>query len=59
MALTLLILRVCLHREAMDFFRVKTMLWKNIYIFLPIFIILSDIEESTIELSHFQRAKMT
>ena len=46
--------RVCLHQEALDFFRVKTMLWKKFINFLSsILIILSNIEESTIGFSDF------
>ena len=41
--------RAWLHRETMDFFQVKTMLLKKfLSFFWPIFIILSDIEESTL-----------
>ena len=51
--------RAWLHRETMDFFRVKTVLLKKFWIFfLPIFIILSDIKESTFRFSYFYLFKV-
>ena len=46
-----IVIRVWLHQETMDFFCVKNTLLKNLYFFLPLFIILSDIEESSIRFS--------
>ena len=51
--------RAWLHRETMDFFRVKTMLMKTFWsFFLPIFIISSNIEETTIRFSYFYLFKV-
>ena len=49
-----IVTRVCLHRETMDFFRVKTLLLKKLLSLLfTIFIILSDSEEFTNRFSDF------